>query len=158
MNRSTALRLLGVSGKAPAAEIQSIYKQRVTPIKAELLAATRAADVARNRDELRQLVAARDIALGKKPRDDWSGQRLSISSGRLIGLLQRTSVDVLDKKVACAFFKLSDQANALEIQEAYGLRMRALIRRFACATEDSEMRTIRRARSKLRTIRNFALS
>jgi len=43
------------------------------------------------------------------------------------------------------------------VERAYEERKRALIRRFAGARDDAELQAARRARTKLKTIRNFAL-
>jgi hypothetical protein len=158
MNRNSGLRMLGLPERASERDIERTYRSRVLPVKQHILGARRAVDVTHHRDELRRLVAARDAAIGREPRSDWRGEHLGVSATRLLDLLDRTNVSSLDRRVACAFFKLPAGATRKDVIAAYAARKRALIRQFANAREDEELSAIRRARSKLRTIRNFALA
>ena len=64
----------------------------------------------------------------------------------------------MNRTDARRFFELSPRAKKKQIESAYELSQRALIRRFAIAASDQEMHSVQRARAKLRTIRNFAVS
>ena len=65
----------------------------------------------------------------------------------------RTQVNRLDERGARAFLGLSPRAENAQVRDK-----RALIRTFVSADDDEELAHVRRARMKLRTIRNFALA
>ena len=81
-----------------------------------------------------------------------------MSGRRLMRKLIRTQMDTLDDRGARAFLGLSPQAQNDQVRDAYQLRKRVLIRTFVTAHDDEELAHVRRARMKLRTIRNFALA
>jgi hypothetical protein len=158
MDRDEGLRLLGLAGGAGNAEIDQAYRHRALALKTQILCAERAVLKDQHRESLRQLVLARDAALGRPPRTSWAMEPLGLSGRRLMRKLSRTEMDKLDDRGARAFLGLSSQAQSTEVRDAYELRRRALIRTFVNAHDDEELAHARRARMKLRTIRNFALA
>jgi len=157
MDRDTGLKALGLSPGAGETEIERAYRVRSLSTKTLLLGSMRAEEKDRHRRELRKLVRVRDVALGRPERRNWRGERLGVGGRRLIDLLDRTSPDRLDARMARAFFGLPPDASEDEVRAAYGVRSRALVRAFANAESDEDLAHIRRLRAKLRTIRNFAL-
>ncbi|MHC4548653.1 MAG: hypothetical protein ACYTEZ_07730 [Planctomycetota bacterium] len=158
MDQHEGMRFLGLGPGAGADEVKRAYRSRCLALKTQILCAHRALLKDQYREELRALVTAREAALGRAPRRDWAGQRLGLSGGRLVRKLGRTSTDHLDDRGARAFFGLAPHAGNAQVLDAYLLRKRALIRSFANSHDDDEMADIRRARMKLRTLRNFALA
>lgn len=157
MDRDHALTLLGLPADASAREVELAYKTRSRALKLQVLGAPRSDVKDRNLEALRRLVHARDAALGRN--GDRGGRRLvGISGRRLVQMMRETKAALLDREQARAFFELPADAPNEEVLEAYRVRSRALVQRFALAHDDEEMANIRRARSKLRTIRNFALA
>jgi hypothetical protein len=158
VDKDQGLRVLGVSPKAGTLEIERAYKTRSRAVKTLLLGAVRAAEKERYRFSLRELVRGRDVALGRRPRDQWQADPLGVSARRLIDLLHRTEVKRLDPARARAFFGLSPLASRAAVMDTYRIHARALVRAFANADSDEALHAVRRARGKLRTIRNFALA
>jgi hypothetical protein len=158
MDRDQGLRLLGLAAGAGSAEIHQAYGYRSSALKNQILCAERAVLKDQHRESLRQLVMARDAALGLPPRRSWASEPLPMSGKRLMRKLIRTQMDSLDDRGARAFLGLSPQAQNDQVRDAYQLRKRVLIRTFVTAHDDEELAHVRRARMKLRTIRNFALA
>jgi len=158
MDRDEGLRLLGLAADAGTAEIHQAYSYRSSALKGRILSAERAVLKDQHRATLRQLVLARDAALGLPPRRAWTVEPLGLSGQRLMRKLINTQMDKLDDRGARAFLGLSPQAQNAQVRDAYQLRKRALIRTFVTAHDDEELAHARRARMKLRTIRNFALA
>jgi hypothetical protein len=156
MDREQGLRNLGLPSDAGPGEVRRAYRRRCLPLKTQLLTAPRAWLKDRYREELRELVQARDAALGRPDRTNWRG-RPPLSGSLLYRTLARTEAGELDDRGARQFLGVPPTAGREEVLSAYRLRARALVRCFANARSDDEMRAIRRARAKLRTIRNFAL-
>ncbi len=132
------------------------YRKQALPLKTQLLTAPRVWLKDRYREELRCLVLARDAALGRPERPGWRAPGLA--GQRLFRTLARTDAGELDDRGARAFLGVPPTGGRDLVMGAYKLRARALVRCFANAASDDEMQAIRRARAKLRTIRNFALS
>ena len=158
MERDEALRLLGLAGGDGATEIHRAYAYRSSALKPRILCAERAVFKDQHRESLRQLVLARDAALGLPARRAWTAEPLGLSGRRLVRKLTSTEMDNLDDQGARAFLGVSSQAQNAQVRDAYQLRRRALIRTFVSAHDDDELAHVRRARMKLRTIRNFALA
>ena len=158
MDRDEGLRLLGLDGSSRDAEIHRAYTYRSSTLKGRILCAERAVLKDQHRETLRRLVLARDAALGLPPRRAWTAEPLPLSGRRLMRKLVNTQMDQLDDRGARAFLGLSAQAPNAQVRDAYQLRRRALIRTFVAAHDDEELAHARRARMKLRTIRNFALA
>jgi hypothetical protein len=158
MDREQGLRTLGLPADAGPGAIRRAYRRQCLPLKTQLLTAPRVALKDRYRDELRALVLARDAALGLPDRAGWRRDRPPVPGARIFGALARTQAGELDDRGARVFLGLSPAAGPDEIIAAYRVRARALVRCLANARDDAEMQAIRRARAKLRTIRNFALA
>jgi hypothetical protein len=158
MDRDEGLRLLGLAGGAASTDINQAYRDRASALKTQILNAEHTVLLDQHRESLRQLVLARDAALGLPPRRNWAVEPLGMSGLRLMRKLTGTPMDSLDDRGARAFLGLSPQAQRDQVQAAYQLRRRALIRTFVSADDDEELAHVRRARMKLRTIRNFALA
>lgn len=158
LNREQGLRNLGLPTDAGPGEVRRAYRRQCLPLKTQLLTAPRVWLKNRYRDELRQLVLARDAALGLPDRPGWRGKLPGPAGRRLFQNLVLTDAGELDDRGARAFLGLMPVADRVEVLNAYRIRSRALVRCLANAASDDEMQAIRRARAKLRTIRNFALS
>jgi len=158
MTRDEGLRLLGLARGVTADEIHEAYHYRAATLKTRILNAEHTVLVDQHREGLRQLVRARDAALGLPARRAWTVEPLGMSGQRLMRKLTNTPMDNLDDRGARAFLGLSPQAQDDQVRDAYQLRRRALIRSFVTAHDDEELAHVRRARMKLRTIRNFALA
>lgn len=157
MDLQTSLQELGLSPRAGAAEIEQAYKSRSRALKTLILGASRTDLKEQRRAELRRLVVSKAVALGRTPPDDWSGEQLPVSTKRLLHRLERMPTPNLNRINARAFFGLTPDAPAAKVRRMYDNYKRVLIRRFAAAHDDVELNQIRRARRKLRTIRNFAI-
>jgi hypothetical protein len=158
MDRDEGLRLLGLAGGAGSNDVQQAYHYRASALKTQILNAEHTALLDQHRESLRQLVLARDAALGRPERKNWAVEPLGMSGRRLMRKLIGTQMDNLDDRGARAFLGLSPQAQNAQVRDAYQLRRRVLIRTFVTAHDDEELAHARRARMKLRTIRNFALA
>jgi len=158
MDRDEGLRLLGLARGVTDAEIHEAYRYRASTLKTRILNAEHTVLLDQHRESLRQLVRARDAALGLSVRRTWTMEPLGMSGRRLIRKLTGTQMDNLDDRGARAFLGLSPQAEDTQVRDAYQLRRRALIRTFVTAHDDEQLAHVRRARMKLRTIRNFALA
>jgi len=154
MNRDQGLRLLGLDAGASPREVQRAYRKRSLPLKTQVLTAPRVALKDRYRDDLRALVEARDAALG---RPHLPPPPVGVNGNRLLERLRRAHLEPVDRDRARAFLGVPADATDAAVWDAYRVCARALVRRLACATDDTEMALIRRSRMKLRTIRNFAL-
>ena len=157
MTQQEGLRSLGLDNGATATEIALAYRSRSLPLKTQILSAPRAMLKERYRDDLRDLVTARQAALGRKLAEGWTGPAIGINAERLGDALSAIPADGLNAEKARAFLGLPKRATKAQVLAAYSIRARALIRRFAAASDDYELATVRRARLKLRTVRNFAL-
>ena len=148
---------LGLPVGAGPEEVREAYASLSRPLKAMILSSTSAATKERHRASLRELVRCRDQALGIPAPDDWRAGRYGERSRPILARLEVTQTAELDAIRARAFFGLKPNASAEEVECAYEERKRALIRRFAVARDDAELQAARRARNKLKTIRNFAI-
>ncbi len=155
MERDAGLRVLRLSSRAGRNEVERAYKQECRPLKLRLLHANRPEEIALLRQSIRTLVSACEAVTGNP---HLPAPKPSVSGRKVLDLLQRTSVAKLDAARARAFFRLREQPDADAVRAAYRDYARALVRRFANAEDRDEIRTLRRARQKLRTIRNFALA
>ncbi len=153
MERDAGLRVLHVSSRAGRHEVERAYKQECRPLKLRLLHANRPEEVALLRQSIRTLVSACEAVTGNP---HLPAPKPVISGRRVLDLLARTSVTRLDGPRARAFFGGLSDADA--IRGRYREYARALVRKFAHAKDRDEMRAVRKARQKLRTIRNFALA
>lgn len=158
LTREQAFSRLGLPPDAGPAQVRRAYRREALPLKTQLMTAPRAWLKNRYRDDLRELVLARDAALGLPDRQGWHGDLPGPDGRRFLSKLARTEAGELDDRGARAFLGLAPAAGRGEVLQAYRLRARALVRCYASAATDDEMRAIQRARAKLRTIRNFALS
>jgi hypothetical protein len=158
MDRDEGLRLLGLAGGAGSAEVHQAYRYRAAALKTRILNAEHTVLLDQHRESLRQMVLARDAALGLPPRRSWAAEPLGMSGRRLMRKLINTQMDKLDDRGPRALLGLSPPAQNAQVRDAYQLRRRALIRKFVSAHDDEELAHVRRARMKLRTIRNFALA
>jgi hypothetical protein len=158
LTREQALGQLGLPPDAGPVQVHRAYRRQSLPLKTQLMTAPRVFLKDRYRAELRELVLARDAALGLPDRTSWTGALPGPEGHRFLTRLARTDAGDLDDQGARAFLGLPAAAGRGEVLQAYRLRARVLVRCFAAAGTEEEMRAIRRARAKLRTIRNFALS
>jgi len=158
LTRQQGLDQLGLPPDAGPAQIQRAYRRQALPLKTQLMTAPRVWLKDRYREELRDLVLAREAALGHPDRPGWRGDLPGPDRQRFLVRLELTEAGDLDDRGARAFLGLAPAAGRDEVMKAYRLRSRVLVRCYAAAVTDDEMRAIRRARAKLRTIRNFALS
>lgn len=156
LTREQGLRDLGLPAHAGPGEVRRAYRRLALPLKTQLLTAPRVWLKDRYREQLRDLVLARDAALGLPDRPGWRAPGLA--GRRLFKTLTTTDAGDLDDRGARAFLGVPPAGGRDVVMNAYKLRSRALVRCFANAASDDEMQAIRRARAKLRTIRNFALS
>lgn len=157
MDQQTSLKELGLGPEASPEEIERSYKTRSRALKSLILSSRRAELKEQHRDELRHLVLCRATALGEPPPGDWHADQFRISSTRLLARLRETGLHDLNRRTAREFLGVPAKAKRKQVMRSYREHQRALIRRFARARDDSELAVIRRARGKLRTIRNFAL-
>ncbi len=155
LTREQGLRNLGLPTDAGPGEVRRAYRKQALPLKTQLLTAPRVWLKDRYREELRDLVLAREAALGHPDRGGWSASGLA--GRRLFRTLLETRAGDLDDQGARAFLGVPPSGGRAAVMGAYKLRARALVRCLANARSDDEMQAIRRARAKLRTIRNFAL-
>jgi hypothetical protein len=156
MTFETSLQELGLSAPASPTQIERAYKTRSRALKTLILGSTRIALKEQHRDELRRLVVCRAVALGRTPPRDWQAERFRISSTRLLQRLKDVESFGMTREKALAFFGLPSDVERERVERIYRAQQRALIKRFVRATADTELEAIRRARRKLRTIRNFA--
>ncbi len=156
LTREQGLRNLGLPADAGPGEVRRAYRRQALPLKTQLLTAPRVWLKDRYREELRDLVVARDAALGRPDRTGWRAPGLA--GHRLFRTLAETEAGELDDRGARAFLGVPPAAGRDLVLDAYRVRARALVRCLANARSDDEMLAIRRARAKLRTIRNFALA
>lgn len=156
LNREQGLRNLGLPADSGPGEVRRAYRRQALPLKTQLLTAPRVWLKDRYRGELRDLVLARDAALGLPDRPGWRAPGLA--GQRLFRTLATTDALDLDDHGARVFLGVPPAGGRDVVMGAYKLRARALVRCYANARSDDEMRAIQRARAKLRTIRNFALS
>jgi hypothetical protein len=156
LTREQALGRLGLPAESGPGEVRRAYRRQALPLKTQLLTAPRVWLKDRYRSDLRDLVLARDVALGLPDRTGWRGAGLA--GQRLFRTLVDTHAGELDDRGARAFLGVPAAGGRDVVLQAYRVRARALVRCLANAASDDEMRAIRRARAKLRTIRNFALS
>ena len=156
LSREQGLRDLGLPADAGPGEVRRAYRRQALPLKTQLLTAPRVWLKDRYREELRDLVLARDAALGLPDRSGWKASGLA--GRRLFRTLVETRAGELDDRGARAFLGVPASGGRDVVMGAYKVRARALVRCLANAKSDDEMQAIRRARAKLRTIRNFALS
>jgi len=157
MNQQAVYDGLGLPVGAGPEEIRAAYASLSRPLKAMILSSTNATTKERHRSALRELVRCRDLALGIRAPDDWRAGRYGERSRPILARLEVTQTTGLDAIRARAFFGLAPNAAIEDVERAYEERKRALIRRFAGARDDAELQAARRARTKLKTIRNFAL-
>jgi len=155
MERDAGLRVLRLSSRAGRHEVERAYKHECRPLKLRLLHANRPEEIALLRQSIKTLVSACEAVTGN-PHPP--APKPKVSARRVLDLLEQTSVGHLDAPRACAFFRLKQGADADVVRGAYREYARALVRRFANARDRDEIRELRRARQKLRTIRNFALA
>ena len=158
MDLPQSLEELGVPPKAAVDEIERAYRMRSRALKTLLLGSDRCTLKDQRRHELRRLVVSRAVALGRPLPPQWEGDRLNVSATRLRHRLERLPLANLNRVNALAFFGLTPDAKPRTAREIYQGYQRALVRAFAKAHDDAEMEEIRRARRKLRTIRNFAVA
>ncbi|HEX5136311.1 MAG TPA: hypothetical protein VFY93_05015 [Planctomycetota bacterium] len=158
MTRDQALGHLGLPPDAGPAQVRRAYRRQALPLKTQIMTAPRVWLKDRYREDLRDLVLARDAALGLPDRAGWRGALPGPDRQRFLVKLELAAAGDLDDRGARAFLGLAAAAGRDEVMQAYRLRSRVLVRCYAAAMTDDEMRAIRRARAKLRTIRNFALS
>jgi hypothetical protein len=158
LTREQAFGHLGLPPDSGPAQIRRAYRRQALPLKTQIMTAQRVWLKDRYREELRDLVLARDTALGLPDRRGWHGDLPGPDGHRFLSRLARTEAGDLDDRGARAFLGVAPAAGRGEVMQAYRLGARALVRCYAAAATDDEMRAIRRARAKLRTIRNFALS
>jgi hypothetical protein len=158
LTREQGLSRLGLPADAGPKEVRRAYRRQALPLKTQLMTAPRVWLKDRYRAELRELVLAREVALGLPDRPDWHGETPGPDGNGFLSRLASTDAGELDDKGARVFLGLAPAAGRGEVMQAYRLGARALVRCYAAAVTDEEMRAIRRARAKLRTIRNFALS
>ncbi len=158
MDREHAVKRLDAPLDASPKDIQRAYKRLCRPLKVRLLRATVAEEKEQIRAELRELVQARDAALGRPMRSDWAAQtHLGFSGKRVLDVLSRTEPAQLDRGAACSFFDLAPDASNDDVRAAYRVRSRALVRCLANTHDDTELSTAHEARAKLRLIRDHAL-
>ncbi|MHC4956941.1 MAG: hypothetical protein ACYTGN_01100 [Planctomycetota bacterium] len=156
MTFEMSLQELGLAAPASPTQIERAYKTRSRALKTLILGSTRIELKEQHRDELRRLVVSRAIALGRTPPRDWHAERFRISSSRLLKRLKSVESFGMTRERALAFFGLPKDVERERVERIYRAQQRALIKRFVRATDDVELDAIRRARRKLRTIRNFA--
>ena len=157
MDLQTSLTELGLPADARPAEIEKAYKAQSRALKQLILSAGRAGLKEERRVELRRLVVCRATALGQPKPEDWRQRRYRISATRLIQRLSKLSANSLTHVRALGFFGLPPEASRETTLRVYEVHKRALVRRLATAESDAGLTSVRRARRKLRTIRNFAL-
>jgi len=158
MDREHALKRLDAPLDASPKDIQRAYKRLGRPLKLQLLRASDVDEKEQLRAELRELVRARDVALGRPSRSDWMAQtRLGFSGRRIVELLEQTDPDGLDRAGACSFFDLAPDASADDLHAAYRVRARALVRHLANSADEASLGGAQEARARLRRIRDRAL-
>ncbi len=123
------------------------------PLKRKLLDARRAAEMRQYRGQLQLLVAARDTLVGRPRRD-----RPMEDPGPWLRRLAKTPILKLDRRSARAFFGLPVYASDAQVLGAYETAARALVRRVTTCTNDEELATVKRARRRLRSIREIAMA
>ena len=160
MDQQAALERLDLPAGSRDEEILRVYRARSSLLKDLILSSAKASEKEDYRSNLRFLIQCRDAALGTSGHGAGPGTPRSpdrVAGHPLIESLARMSPIELNRVGARAFLGLPANVAPTRIERAYSAHQRALIRRFARARSDEEMRSIRRARNKLRTIRNLAL-
>ena len=157
MDRDAGMRALGLEPGAGKKLIQRAYKARSRALKGQILSAAHTDEIRRGRRQLRELVCTREIAMGHEPPREWQGGRLGLSGSRLVERLSDAHARDLDRRSARVFFDVPLNAKSKQVKNAYRLHSRALVRSYVRASDDAELKRIRRARAKLRTIRNYAI-
>ena len=153
MDQKAACEWLGVDPNAPRDDALAAYARMSRPLKRKILDARRTAEMRLYQKELRRLVEARDALVGKtvapKPVSSYS---------RLLARLAKVKVLEMDRRDARSFFGLPVYASDAQVLNAYDEAARALVRRLTLCTNDSELKTVNRARNRLRTIREIAMA
>ncbi|MGQ0613263.1 MAG: hypothetical protein ACT4PV_05960 [Planctomycetaceae bacterium] len=158
MQRDQGIRLLGLKPGARTEEVLRAYRGQSEVLKRRILRARWPEEKEAYRDALRRLVSSRDVALGRPPGGAGGKERLGVSGSRLVARLEGLALSGLDGGGARSFLGLEPNAARGAILEAYDRGRRALLRRYSAAKTREEMLAARRARAKLRTVRNFALA
>lgn len=156
MTRDEGVRALGLCPTAPPDTVLDEYRRRSLRLKKKILDARSPERRDHYRDLLRDLIAVRDAALGETRRR--RRQRpVGLSPSLLMGRLDRVEVCAVDAAAAKRFFGLPPDASHDKIEFAYDQDRRVLLREYARAPSVEAMQALRRARNKLRTLRNFAI-
>jgi len=155
-SRLAALALLGLGGRASDAEVRAAYEAKSSPLKRKLLRARTVAEKDACRRDLLTLVSARKLLLPERGGGGPDGPA-PYSASELVRQLELLPSPLPDRERALAFLCLPCNTTDGEIRAACRERDRVLARRLAQATEDSRLRLLRRARARLRILRDSLL-
>lgn len=157
MDYETAMRELGLPKDARIEQVRRAYTEKSRTLKELMTSALRAEQKEEYRVHLRKVFCCREVALGRKPPEDWMVERFAISSTSLMSRLGIVTSKGLDRKTARAFLGLPRDATQTSILDAYKLRSRVLVRRLARAKADDELALVHRSRNALRGVRDLAI-
>ena len=157
MNYQTALEVLGLGPGAGPERVVASYRELAAPLKRTLLNSTGAERKRAARDALRKLVCAREVARGRPPPANWRGKSVGISTETLCTQLADCDPLFLDPTAARQLFGLEPDCTADQVHDAFLVRRRALMRRFARSTIKAEMDAIRDYAARLRLVRDLAM-
>ena len=164
MERLRALEVLGLEVDASTGEIQRAYAAKSRVLKRRIVDAINVDERNRFRRLLSDLVRIRDCALGpevaarladqrkrrrggdEQPASDWWHPGLGVPD------------EVVDRKGALDFFGCSPYTSHRNIREVFHRRSRALKRRIAHASDDSQLSEFRIALRRLNEILALAVS
>jgi hypothetical protein len=152
--REQALSILGLPSSASRGDVERAYDEHKRPLKRRLVKAPSIQLKNRYRRKLRELVRARDVALGEDSRPADRVRRLALDEDPLLESLE---FEQLGPGQAFAILQLPADAAEGEIQRAYTLRYRFLTQQLARARDDRELARLRWARGQLLAVRRCLL-
>jgi len=153
--RDEALGILGLSGAVTGDRILQAYRLLSQPLKRLVVTATSVDDKDRRRQQLRDLMAARDVALGRPVQRRAEG--LAVEWRVALARLEHVGEGAVDRAGALKALELNDMATDERMRTEFRLRYRALTRALGSAESESLMRALREARLKLRRVRAVLL-
>jgi hypothetical protein len=157
MNYRTALEVLGLGPGVGPERVLAVYRELAAPLKRTLLGTFAAERKREARDALRRLVCAREVARGRPPPTNWRGPSIGISTDALCEQLAEHDPLFLDPPAARALLGLDPDCSVEQVHEAFLIRRRALMRRFARTGVEAEAKLIRDYAARLRLVRDLAM-
>lgn len=150
LTRGQALKVLGLPDDAESDEILEVYRSKSQPLKRSLVTASTIGKKNKYRAALRELVLARNAALGRAaPEPD----QLTLRWEPLVARLEKLDPDALTRKERLAVLDLPPGASDTEVQHHFVVRYRVLTRGLGTAHTERALASLQNARAKMRAIR-----